>query len=95
MSNFEIYGPFSANSSSHTFLLEFLQFIVTLVGTVVNSTGFIDTVVKVEYGCGIVTRDRPHVQFNAHGKYLHGYSITKSVFTLSILKFRTGIMCIH
>ena len=36
-------GHFSANSSSQ---LEFLQFIVALVGTVVHSAGFIDTVVK-------------------------------------------------
>ena len=33
-----IMGPFSANSSSHTFLLEFLQFVV---GKVVHSTGFV------------------------------------------------------
>ena len=38
-------GHFSANSSSHTFLLEFLQFVVVLVDIVVY-LGFIDTVVK-------------------------------------------------
>ena len=35
---------------------------MALVGTVVQSTSFID---EVECGCGIVTCDRPHVQFNA------------------------------
>ena len=71
---------FSANSSSHTFLLEFLQFVVALVDTVVNSTGFIDTVIKwnVNVALSHVT-DHMTCAIQCAGKL---YSIVTSMFTL-------------
>ena len=84
-------GHFSANSSSHTFLLEFLQFVVTLVDTVVYSTGIIDIVVKwnVDVALSHVT---DHMYNSMHRKH---YGITTSVFTLSILRTVTQFWAIH
>ena len=81
LSNFwELYGPL--RSANYTFLLEFLQFVLALVGTVVHSAGFIDTVVK----WNVAT-----CEIQCTGKPLHEYSIVTSISFCVVTKFRAEL----
>ena len=81
-------GHFSANSSSHTFLLEFLQFVVAVVGYSCHSTGFIDTVVKwnVDVALSHMT-DSMHRKTPARIQHrdIHFYTVN----TCTVIQFRT------